>query len=280
MYPRFLKPGTRSFQSGTDFSYGMADNSDSFYEYLLKMWISTGDERFREWYFESVEEVINQMAVTTADGKYTYIPNSIGSVKENRFHHLSCFAGGMLATGALRYRKDSWTKQLQLAVQITDTCLALYEASASGLGGEFGSFGKSIMVADKSYSLRPEVVESVFYMWRYTHDQKYRDWGKRIVEVCALTQSLEKHCRDAVGYHTIDSSGRPGDRMESFFLAETLKYLYLLFSDDDLISLDAYVFNTEAHPLSIRGYGRRKNVPTTSPIFTPETHAFKVEKQM
>ena len=41
------------------------------------------------------------------------------------------------------------------------------------------------------------------------------------------------------------------ERMQSFFLAETLKYLYLLFSEDDLISLDKYVFNTEAHPLGI-----------------------------
>lgn len=44
----------------------------------------------------------------------------------------------------------------------------------------------------------------------------------------------------------------PRDKMESFFLGETLKYLYLLFSDDPgLISLDEYVFNTEAHPLPI-----------------------------
>lgn len=45
---------------------------------------------------------------------------------------------------------------------------------------------------------------------------------------------------------------QPRDKMESFFLGETLKYLYLLFSDDpDLLSLDTYVFNTEAHPLPI-----------------------------
>ena len=46
----------------------------------------------------------------------------------------------------------------------------------------------------------------------------------------------------------------PGDKMESFWLAETLKYFYLLFSDDpDLIPLDEFVFNTEAHPLPIWG---------------------------
>lgn len=42
------------------------------------------------------------------------------------------------------------------------------------------------------------------------------------------------------------------DVQQSFFLAETLKYLYLLFSPDDVMSLDKWVFNTEAHPLPIR----------------------------
>lgn len=41
------------------------------------------------------------------------------------------------------------------------------------------------------------------------------------------------------------------DNQESFFLAETLKYLYLLFAEDDLMSLDEFVFNTEAHPFRI-----------------------------
>lgn len=41
------------------------------------------------------------------------------------------------------------------------------------------------------------------------------------------------------------------DRQESFFLAETVKYLYLLFCREDYISLDEFVFNTEAHPLPI-----------------------------
>ena len=48
-----------------------------------------------------------------------------------------------------------------------------------------------------------------------------------------------------------DTNRRADDRMESFFLAETLKYLYLLQDPDSEISLDTYVFNTEAHPLKI-----------------------------
>ena len=40
--------------------------------------------------------------------------------------------------------------------------------------------------------------------------------------------------------------------LQSFFLAETLKYLYLIFCDDDVMSLDEWVFNTEAHPLPVQ----------------------------
>ena len=71
-------------------------------------------------------------------------------------------------------------------------------------------------------------------------------------------QAFEEHCRvESGGYTSISdvssaSDPKPRDKMESFFLAETLKYLYLLLGDDDrLLPLDEYVFNTEAHPLPI-----------------------------
>jgi mannosyl-oligosaccharide alpha-1,2-mannosidase len=68
---------------------------------------------------------------------------------------------------------------------------------------------------------------------------------------------LEKHCRTGSGFSGIRdvySNNPPKDDVQqSFFLAETLKYLYLLFSDDSVIPLDQWVFNTEAHPLPIAG---------------------------
>ena len=97
--------------------------------------------------------------------------------------------------------------------------------------------------------LRPETVESYFIMWRVTHHQKYRNWGWQVVE------ALDKYCRtDEGGYAGIKdvwqaSVVEKDDVQQSWFLAETLKYLYLLFCDDDVISLDKWVFNTEAHPL-------------------------------
>jgi mannosyl-oligosaccharide alpha-1,2-mannosidase len=78
-------------------------------------------------------------------------------------------------------------------------------------------------------------------MWRLTHDEKYRQWGAEIMN------SLEKYCRVDGGYSGLHSvnSNKPEytDRQESFFLAETLKYLYLLFTNDDVLPLEEYVFN-------------------------------------
>ena len=83
-------------------------------------------------------------------------------------------------------------------------------------------------------------------MWRYTHDRKYREWGWRIF------QSFDKLCRGEHGFSGLLDSQDPctkDNEQQSWFLAETLKYLYLLFCEDDVISLDKYVLTTEAHPL-------------------------------
>ena len=70
-------------------------------------------------------------------------------------------------------------------------------------------------------------------------------------------QALEKNCKAPGGYTGIKNvyqvDGQKDDVQQSWFLAETLKYLYLLFCDYDVISIDKWVFNTEAHPLPIKG---------------------------
>ncbi|KAL1851047.1 hypothetical protein VTK73DRAFT_9548 [Phialemonium thermophilum] len=96
---------------------------------------------------------------------------------------------------------------------------------------------------------RPEAAESLFYMWRITGDVRYREWGwemfKSFVEHTAVP--------GGGGFTSLsDASKVPPvmkDNMESFWLAETLKYLYLLFSPDDLVPLDKVVINTEGHVL-------------------------------
>jgi Glycosyl hydrolase family 47 len=119
---------------------------------------------------------------------------------------------------------------------------------------------------DTRYILRPEAIESVFYMWRITGDPEWQEKGWKMWE------SIEKVTWTELAYSAITDVNDPespqADSMEryyaasdavelisSFWLAETLKYFYLLYSEPDLISLDEWVLNTEAHPF------RRPQVP-------------------
>ena len=101
------------------------------------------------------------------------------------------------------------------------------------------------------YILRPETAESYLVLWRLTGDWRYREWGWQLVA------ALQANCWTHSGYSGVrDVYKQPAvkdDVQQSFFLAETLKYLYLLFSKDDFIDLKQWVFNTEAHPLPILG---------------------------
>jgi mannosyl-oligosaccharide alpha-1,2-mannosidase len=96
---------------------------------------------------------------------------------------------------------------------------------------------------------RPEAIESVWYMYRITGDATWQDKGWKMFEsIIQATSAKYGHSAlydvtapPAEGSHQIDE-------MESFWLAETLKYFYLLYSTPDTISLDDWVLNTEAHP--------------------------------
>lgn len=96
--------------------------------------------------------------------------------------------------------------------------------------------------------LRPETAESLFILWRVTKDPTYREWG------WAIFLAFDRWCRvESGGFAGLKdvTSANPAkdDTMQSFWLAETLKYLFLLFADDDALDLDEWVLNTEAHPL-------------------------------
>ncbi|KAI8907490.1 mannosyl-oligosaccharide 1,2-alpha-mannosidase IB [Powellomyces hirtus] len=240
--------------------YSVGAEADSYYEYLLKLWLSTGDVKYRAMYDLSAEAIRTNMV--QIDGERAYIPDATHSAngfsRQPHFHHLSCFAGGMFATGALSQRHGKWTSFLDIGRKITETCWESYAKTATGLGPE-EIFIDKLTGKDSRYLLRPETIESIFYMWRFTHDPIYRDMGRSFVD------SLQKYCKQTKGYagvHNVFSkSAAPDDLQQSFFLAETLKYAYLLFTDDDTIPLEAYVFNTEAHPVSMRGWGQRQNIP-------------------
>lgn len=91
----------------------------------------------------------------------------------------------MFALGALHHRTGDWTKHLQTGEKITKTCYKSYAGTVTGLGAEIVD-GGTLGVRESGYHLRPEAVESIFYMWRFTHDKVYRDMGWTIAQVSKL----------------------------------------------------------------------------------------------
>ncbi len=105
----------------------------------------------------------------------------------------------------------------------------------------------SLLPTYPQYVLRPDNIESAYYLHHFTGNEKYLQMGK------VYLKSIMDYCRLEEGYASLKSviTKEKADKMPSFFLAETLKYLYLLFSDENVIDFDKVIFNTEAHPLKI-----------------------------
>ena len=168
-----------------------------------------------------------------------------------------CFLAGNMALGWFFDQNRAYL--LDMGKELTKTCYQMYAKQETGLSPEIAYFNTEANVNEPTLTvrendaqnlLRPELIESLYYLYFLTGDKIYQDWGWQIF------QSFEKYTRQTDGYSSIHDvrhkdNIRPRDKMESFFLAETLKYLYLLFDEKNLFPFDQWIFNTEAHPLPI-----------------------------
>eukprot|EP00128_Syssomonas_multiformis_P004642 Colp12_sorted_trinity150504_noHs@26008 len=256
LLPIYISPVTGQF-SGNTITLGA--RGDSYYEYLLKQWLLSGkkEKAYLQAYEEAVRSIKAFLVKRSHPSRLTYIAELVNYRIKHKMDHLVCFLPGTLALGhhhGVGHREG----HLDLARELMYTCYQLYKAFPSGLAPEIMYFNGDSSVgvdmgvapADTHNLLRPETVESLFVLNRVTGDKKYRDWGWEIFE------AFEAHCRVSSGGYTsvkdVTNTTEKLDKMESFFLSETLKYLFMLFSDDPkFMSLDHYVFNTEGHPLPI-----------------------------
>ena len=122
-----------------------------------------------------------------------------------------------------------------------DSAFAMWQVN--GIEPEVYDY-RSHAIPYPGYALRPEIVESTYYLHHYTHDPKYLAMGR------TMFHDFVRWCRTDAGYAALSSvvTKAKKDRMESFVFAETFKYYYLLFAPQAL-DFDAVTFNTEAHPL-------------------------------
>jgi len=253
-YPLYISPHDLSFKT-THISWGAM--GDSFYEYLLKLWIITGKkhDQYKRMYLNSVEGMFKHLWVHNENG-FDYVAELKGGNIQRKMDHLACFTSGLLTLGVIHEVVDGEQRELhkERAIALAETCYNMYKQMKSGLSPEYVTFnaqGKFSPGVD-FYLLRPETVESFFLLWRLTKDQKWRDYGWEVF------QKIQEHCRvEGAGYVPVLNVNRakprhdPQGKMQSFLIAETFKYLFLLFSDDEALDLTEYVFNTEAHPLPL-----------------------------
>jgi len=245
---------------------------DSFYEYLVKIYVQTGRSDARLWKFfeQSVDAILKHLAVSVRfpnDRWHHFFSKGMLNTTSRKvmldgaMEHLTCFFGGTLALAAefgdfketeKRDRFWDWAKR------ITETCMFAYQDSRVGLAPEmmnltiFPIRPKDGGPGERVYILRPETIESVFYLHRYTHDKKYRDFAWRMIQALNQYARVGGHgFSGIVDVHPAAEHITYTNLQESFFLSETLKYLALIFMDDSVWTFDQIVLTTEAHPLAV-----------------------------
>ncbi|CAF0903570.1 unnamed protein product [Brachionus calyciflorus] len=246
---------------------------DSYYEYLLKQWIQKGanfDKNDKNYYLladwlEAIQGIKDKLIRKTQPNGYMFVGELLSDTFSPKMDHLVCFLPGNIALGHLYLSKnpdfpqDQLKELINMAEQLTETCYQMYAKFATGLSPEIAYFNTHEDSSQDFYAkdndrhnlLRPETIESLYYMKKITKDKKYEEYGWKIFE------AFEKYTKiPGGGYSSINDVSNTGnsnyrDKMESFFLAETLKYFYLLFEDDDSFDFKRWLINTEAHLIPI-----------------------------
>jgi len=205
---------------------------DSYYEYLLKCEKLFDDRGCGGMWRASIGPINKYLADERPNGLWYGVSDmKTGARTATIYGSLHAFFPAVLAMSG----------DLDRARRLQDSGLKMW--ALHGIEPEELDYA-TMKVRSAGYQLRPEIVESAYYLSHYTNDPRYLEMGGTFLE------SLEKYCRTDSGYTVLRSvvTKEKGDRMHSFWLAETLKYLYLLFQPD-AVDFEQVVFNTEAHPL-------------------------------
>jgi mannosidase alpha-like ER degradation enhancer 2 len=217
----------------TDADSSVAGGIDSYYEYLLKSSLLFGDTDCEEMWKQSIA-ALNQYVADDAPSGFWYghVNMNTGKRTATEFGALDAFFPGELALSG----------DLARAARLEDSANKMW--NLAGIEPEVIDYSTMKITAGE-YPLRPEIIESAYYLHHFTNDPKYLAMGQTFYD------SLVKYCRTEVGFASLKDvrTKEKEDDMESFFLAETLKYLYLLNASADTVDLSKSVFNTEAHPL-------------------------------
>ncbi|CAG9949731.1 unnamed protein product [Clonostachys rosea f. rosea IK726] len=296
LWPRDLnyreKTGTENHR------YTMGAGADSFYEYLPKMHALLGGldpeyEKMTVAALDATRDNLLYRPMTPKDENIllsgVVIFNDDGNARYYaEMHHLTCFAGGMYALAAKLLKRDDY---LDIGSRLTGGCVWAYDSFPTNIMPEisehipckdkngpceykpesFPSNSESplpdgfVRAREPGYKLRPEAIESVFYMWRITGDQKWRDAAWRMWE--GIVKATETQLAFASIENVAEQKSEKVDSMETFWLAETLKYFYLIFEDDHVLNLDewpaslrAFTTSCRLHDVAAKNHYERLNI--------------------
>ena len=227
----------------TDTDSHISGAIDSYYEYLLKCAILFDDQDCRRMWNESIR-AINQYLRDETKGRmkpelwYGHADMNAGKRTSTVYGALDAFFPAVLALSG----------DMNRATMLQDSSFNMW--NKSGIEPEEFDY-QTMEIKSPGYPLRPEIVESSYYLYHFKRDPKYLRMGEK------MWRDFVKYCRHDVGYAALKSviTKEKSDSMQSFLFAETFKYFYLLFAPPRTLDFNRVIFNTEAHPM-------RKSWPT------------------
>lgn len=212
---------------------GVGAGIDSYYEYCLKAYILLGDDKYLTRFnrhYTAVMKYISQGPMLLDVHMHRPHTNS-----RNYMDALLAFWPGLqVLKGDIKPAVETH----EMLYQVMQRHNFIPEAFTTDFQVHWGQ-----------HPLRPEFLESTYFLYTATNDPYYLQVGKNVLK------SLQKYARVPCGYAAVNDvrTGKHEDRMDSFVLAETLKYLFLLFADPEelVLDLDEFLFTTEAHLLPL-----------------------------
>nr|XP_016936249.1 ER degradation-enhancing alpha-mannosidase-like protein 3 isoform X1 [Drosophila suzukii] len=218
---------------------GVGAGIDSYYEYLFKSYVLLGDDKYLARFNRHYNAVMKY--VSEGPMLLDVLMHRPHAKSKNFMDSLLAFWPGLqVLSGDLKPAVQTH----EMLYQVMQMHTFIPEA-----------FTVDFQIHWGQHPLRPEFIESTYFLYRATGDHHYLQVGKRALK------TLQQYAKVSCGYAAVNDvrTGKHEDRMDSFVLSETIKYLFLLFSDpqDLIINVDEFVFTTEAHllPLSIAQLG-------------------------
>lgn len=315
MWPTTGSMKTPDVTTGSDYTLG--SGADSLYEYITKMYYLMGgkEDRYRKMSILWMDAADKNMFFRPMlpDGKDILFSGNLNSEAkpehqlDGESEHLACFLGATYALGGRLFGRQDY---MTTGEKLGQGCAYAYNVTATGMMCERFNLVKCdardtcpwnqdkfeqekerkgrwkeglppgfVTCKDPRYILRPEAIETIFYLWRITGLQEYQEIAWQMFDAVAKGTETEYANAAVMDVNSRERPLRQEDYMEvsdcddattcvcacvcvqeqmltrnylqSFWLAETVKYFYLALSPPDLISLDEYVLNTEAHPFKL-----------------------------